>query len=99
MDSPVERRVRARIRPALDVLDSEGAEVTASVTRLADDLYLITSDARAGPARRQIARVVRLDRLIRRCGGARREWSGEFEQQPRDRRSGPRPGAMGLSGP
>lgn len=39
----------------------ERAEVTASVTRLADDLYLITSDARAGPARRQVARVVRLD--------------------------------------
>lgn len=39
----------------------EGASVTGSLTRLADDLYLITSDARAGPARRQVARVVRLD--------------------------------------
>ena len=41
----------------------EGAQVTASLTRLADDLYLIASDARAGPARRQVARVVRLDAL------------------------------------
>jgi hypothetical protein len=39
----------------------EGARVTGSLTRLADDLYLITSDAQAGPARRQVARVVRLD--------------------------------------
>ena len=39
----------------------EGADVTGSLTRLADDLYLITSEARAGPARRQVARVVRLD--------------------------------------
>lgn len=39
----------------------EGAEVSGSLTRLADDLYLITSDAHAGPARRQVARVVRLD--------------------------------------
>ncbi len=39
----------------------EGAQVTISLTRLADDLFLITSEARAGPARRHVARVVRLD--------------------------------------
>ena len=40
---------------------AEGARVTGSLTRLADDLYLIAANARAGPARRQVARVVRLD--------------------------------------
>lgn len=39
----------------------EGARITVDLTRLADDLFLITSEARAGPARRQVARVVRLD--------------------------------------
>ena len=39
----------------------EGAHVTARVTRLADELFLVTSTARAGPARRQVSRVVRLD--------------------------------------
>ena len=39
----------------------EGARITVDLTRLADDLFLITSDARAGPARRRVARVVRLD--------------------------------------
>lgn len=39
----------------------EGADVAVTLTRLADDLFLITSRARAGPARRQVARVVRLD--------------------------------------
>jgi hypothetical protein len=38
----------------------EGAVLTVRVTRLGDELFLITSDARAGPARRQVARVVRL---------------------------------------
>src|SRR5688500_3243883 len=35
--------------------------VTLSVTRLSDELFLVTSDARAGPARRAVAQVVRLD--------------------------------------
>lgn len=39
----------------------EGAHVTVRVTRLADELFLVTSMARAGPARRQVSRVVRLD--------------------------------------
>jgi hypothetical protein len=39
----------------------EGARVTIGLTRLGDALFLITSDARAGPARRRIARIVRLD--------------------------------------
>ena len=39
----------------------EGARVTVQVTRLADELFLVTSEARAGPARRQVSRVVRLD--------------------------------------
>jgi hypothetical protein len=39
----------------------EGARVTIGLTRLADELFLITSEARAGPARRRVARVVRLD--------------------------------------
>jgi hypothetical protein len=39
---------------------SEGARVTISLTRLADDLFLVTAEARAGPARRRVARVVRL---------------------------------------
>ena len=39
----------------------EGADVAVTLTRLADDLFLVTSEARAGPARRQVARVVRLD--------------------------------------
>ena len=40
---------------------SEGARLVIGVTRLADDLFLVTSEARAGPARRQVARAVRLD--------------------------------------
>ena len=40
---------------------SEGAQLVTGVTRLADDLLLITSEARAGPARRLVARAVRLD--------------------------------------
>ncbi len=43
------------------VATAEGARVTIGLTRLGDALFLITSDARAGPARRRIARVVRLD--------------------------------------
>ena len=39
----------------------EGAQISATVVRLADELYLITADARAGPARRHVARVVRLE--------------------------------------
>jgi hypothetical protein len=39
----------------------EEAHVTVRVTRLADELFLVTSTARAGPARRQVSRVVRLD--------------------------------------
>ena len=39
----------------------EGAEVAVTLTRLADDLFLVSSRAHAGPARRQVARVVRLD--------------------------------------
>src|SRR5688572_31706701 len=39
----------------------EGTRVTVHVTRLADELFLVTSEARAGPARRQVSRVVRLD--------------------------------------
>ena len=39
----------------------EGAQLTIGLTRLTDDLFLITSEARAGPARRRVARVVRLD--------------------------------------
>jgi hypothetical protein len=35
--------------------------VSVTLTRLADELFLITAEARAGPARRQVARVVRLD--------------------------------------
>jgi hypothetical protein len=38
----------------------EGAQITVDLTRLADDLFLIASEARAGPARRRVARVVRL---------------------------------------
>lgn len=38
----------------------EGGEVTIGLTRLADALFLVTSEARAGPARRRVARVVRL---------------------------------------
>lgn len=40
---------------------AEGAQMTIGLTRLADDLFLVTSEARAGPARRRVARVVRLD--------------------------------------
>lgn len=40
---------------------SEGASVSVRLTRLADELYLVTSEARAGPAKRQVARVVMLD--------------------------------------
>ena len=39
---------------------SDGARLVISVTRLADELFLITSEARAGPARRQVGRAVRL---------------------------------------
>lgn len=39
----------------------EGARLTVHLTRLADELFLVTSEARAGPARRQVARVVMLD--------------------------------------
>ena len=39
----------------------EGARVTVRLTRLADEHFLITSDASAGPARRRASRVVRLD--------------------------------------
>jgi hypothetical protein len=39
----------------------EGARVTVHVVRLADELFLVTSEARAGPGRRHVARVVRLD--------------------------------------
>lgn len=40
---------------------TEGAQLVIAVTRLADDLFLVTSEARSGPARRQVARAVRLD--------------------------------------
>ena len=39
---------------------SEGAQLVIGVTRLTDDLFLITSEARAGPARRLVTRAVRL---------------------------------------
>lgn len=39
----------------------EGALLTVHVTRLADELFLVASEGRAGPARRHVARVVRLD--------------------------------------
>ena len=39
----------------------DGARLVIGVTRLADDLFLITAESRAGPARRQVARAVRLD--------------------------------------
>ena len=39
----------------------EGPYVTVRLTRLADELFLVTSEAHAGPARRQTSRVVRLD--------------------------------------
>jgi hypothetical protein len=39
----------------------DAADLTVNVARLADELFLVTSDARAGPARRQVARVVRLE--------------------------------------
>jgi hypothetical protein len=39
----------------------EGARLTVHLTRLADELFLVTSEARAGPARRQVSRVVTLD--------------------------------------
>lgn len=39
----------------------EGARLTVHLTRLADELFLVASEARAGPARRQVARVVMLD--------------------------------------
>jgi hypothetical protein len=32
-----------------------------TLTRLADELFLVTAEARAGPARRQVSRAVRLD--------------------------------------
>jgi hypothetical protein len=40
---------------------AEGAEITISVVRLADDLFVVDARARAGPARREVAKVVRLD--------------------------------------
>lgn len=40
---------------------AEGADVKVRVTRLGDELFVLASDARAGPARRHIARLVRLD--------------------------------------
>ena len=40
---------------------AEGAGLTVTVARLADELFLITSEARAGPARRQVGKIVRLD--------------------------------------
>jgi hypothetical protein len=40
---------------------AEAVQLVLSVTRLADDLFVITSEARAGPSRRQVARTVRLD--------------------------------------
>lgn len=43
------------------VATPEGARMTVGVTRLADDLFLVTSEARAGPALRRAGRVVRLD--------------------------------------
>jgi hypothetical protein len=43
------------------VATPEGAQLTVRLTRLADELFLVASEARAGPARRQVARVVRLD--------------------------------------
>ena len=39
----------------------EGARVGIRLTRLADELFLVSSEARAGPARRKVSRVVRLD--------------------------------------
>jgi hypothetical protein len=39
----------------------EGARMTVHLTRLADELFLVMSDARAGPARRRLSRVVTLD--------------------------------------
>jgi hypothetical protein len=39
----------------------EGARLTVRLTRLADELFLVASEARAGPARRQVSRVVVLD--------------------------------------
>ncbi len=39
----------------------EGASVSVRVTRLADALLLVASEARAGPATRRVARVVMLD--------------------------------------
>jgi hypothetical protein len=40
---------------------TDGARLVIGVTRLADDLFLVTSESRAGPARRRVARAVRLD--------------------------------------
>lgn len=40
---------------------ADGAVVTVHVTRLMDELFLVTSEARAGAARRRVSRVVRLD--------------------------------------
>lgn len=39
----------------------DGARLTVNLTRLADELFLVASEARAGPARRHVARVVRLE--------------------------------------
>jgi uncharacterized protein YukE len=40
---------------------AEGVDLTMSVTRLADELFVVAADARVGPARREVAKVVRLD--------------------------------------
>jgi hypothetical protein len=39
----------------------DGTAVTTGMTRLSDELLLLTAEARAGPARREVSRVVRLD--------------------------------------
>jgi hypothetical protein len=46
---------------ASTVATPDGADLTVTVARLADELFLVTSQARAGPARRDVGRVVRLD--------------------------------------
>jgi hypothetical protein len=40
---------------------AEGVSLTISVTRLADALFVVAADARAGPARREVAKLVRLE--------------------------------------
>jgi|SRR5918992_5237121 hypothetical protein len=46
---------------SLSMATPEGAQLTVRLTRLADELFLVMSDARVGRARRQVARAVRLD--------------------------------------